>query len=182
VGCYGYAFYAKGCGASTAPLFTNNTAILTSTYGAARGAALGVAAQGATNNTAVTFQNNIVYALSDLYRFAEVGTSQTGTFVSNNYYSAGPAGFSSPYAYQASTYATFVDWQTARETTALQSNPVFVTGTDYRLGSTSTLRRAGKWSSNVARDYRGRKYLVPPDMGAYQSSSGDPAAARTARA
>lgn len=181
VGCYGYAFYAKGCGATTPPVFCQNTAILANTYGPARGAGFGVAVQGATNNAAVTFQNNIVYALSDLYRFAEVGISQIAAFVQNNYYSAGPVGFTSPFAYQASTYTTLALWKAAQETTALNVDPIFVSPTDFRLQSASPLKRAGTFISNSCRDFRGRPCFFPSDLGAYQSGSGDPANTRSTR-
>ena len=184
VGCYGYALYSKGSGGTTGPMICHNTVILTNVYGAARGAAMGASAQGATNNSAVTFQNNNLYALSDLYRFAEVGPSQTATFIRNNHYSAGPVGFTSPWAYQASTYTTFAAWQAAQETTALNANPLFlnVGAEDYRLDPASSLVRAGSGASFYARDFRGYRVFLPPDIGAYQSSPGDPlTVARVAR-
>lgn len=183
VGCYGMCLYAKGCGATTAPIIANNTVILTDTYGAARGGALAVAVQGATNNTAVTFRNNNVYAYTDMYRYTDVGTSQTATFVKNNYYSAGPAGFTSPWSYQSSTYTTFATWQAARETTGTNVDPIMVNvlAGDYRLHATSTLRHSGAPWGVRAVDYRGRQCWDRPDIGAYYSSSGDPAPARTAR-
>jgi len=174
VGCYGFAFYAKGCGATTSPLVCYNTAVLTSQFGAARGAGLGVAAQGATNNAAVLMQNNIVYAQSDLYRYVDVGLSQAATFVKNNYYSAGPAGFTSPWSYQAATYTTFAAWVAAREAAAMNVNPQFVSPREYSTLSTSPMRRAGSWCTNAARDARGRPCFVPPDLGAYQTSKNDP--------
>lgn len=178
--CYGFSLYSKGSGATTAPKFANNTVILTNTLGAVRaGGALGVAIQGATNNAAVTFQNNVVYALTGLYRYTDVGTSQAGTFVNNNYYSAGPAGFTSPWSYQSSTYTTLAAWIAARETTAKNLAPAFMSEVDFRLTTGSTMRRAGVWLTNVARDFKGVKFGAVPDLGAYQSSN---PATRTARA
>lgn len=181
VGCYGYALYSKGSGGTTAPKFVNNTVVLTSDYGAARGAGLGVAVQGATNNAAVTFQNNIVYAYTDLYRYAEVGTSQAGTFVNNNYYSAGPAGFTSPWSYQSTTYTTLGAWISGQEATAKNLAPGFLSAWEFRLQPTSLMRRAGVWLTHAARDFKGIKFGGLPDMGAYQSGSGD-LVTRTARA
>lgn len=174
VGCYGYAFYSKGCGATTRPIFCQNTAVLTDQYGAARGAGLGVAAQGATNNTDTLFQNNIVYAQTALYRYAEVGLSQAATFAKNNYFSAGPSGFASPWAYQASAYATLSEWVAAREATAIGVDPKFVAFNSFNTQAGSPMRRVGGWCTNAARDIRGRLASIPPDIGAYQTSKNDP--------
>lgn len=59
----------------------------------------------------------------------------------------------------------------------LSSDPLLMSETDVRLRTTSPGYRAGV--GTVCRDYRGR--VCPPDspnIGAYQSSSGDPAATR----
>lgn len=166
-GCYGYALYAKGCGATTAPRFDNNTVVLTSKFGAARGAGLGVAAQGGTNNAAVSFRQNIVYALTDLYRYAEVGLSQAATFTSNVYCSAGPEGFASPWAYQASTYATIGEWIAAREASALSADPLFSSGEPYRLTSGSPYVGTAAWYPNTY-DISGGRCWPPASLGAYQ--------------
>ena len=180
-GCYGKALYCKGSGATTRPTFSNNTIILTNTYGASRAGALGVAIQGATNNTDVLFQNNIVYALSDLYRYVEVDTSQAGTFVNNVYASAGPTGDANPWVYQSSNYANLAAWVAGHESDATATAPSFVSTTDYRLSASSSLLRAGKVLNPAnSKDFRGRRVWSPPDMGAYQQSSGDPIA-RSAR-
>lgn len=174
VGCYGMALYCKGSGATTAPLFVNNTVVLTNTLGAARGGGLGVAVQGATNNAAVTFRNNLVYAYTDLYRYVDVGTSQVATFEGNNYYSAGPAGFTSPWSYQSSTYTTFAAWVAARESDAYNLDPKMIDAAngDYRLRYDSALRGAAKHAENFARSYRGRSTKTRHlGIGAYVTNS-----------
>lgn len=51
---------------------------------------------------------------------------------------------------------------------------------DYKTIGASTARRAGRdWAGCM--DLRGRPCWSPPDIGAYQSSSGDPAATRAVR-
>ena len=52
---------------------------------------------------------------------------------------------------------------------------------DFRLSRSSVLRRAGKWWGNECVDMRGYRCFVPPDVGAYQSGSGDPAGTRRLR-
>lgn len=174
VGCYGFALYSKGCGATTRPIMCQNTVVLTNQFGAARAAALGVAIQGATNNADTLFQNNVVYAQTALYRYVDVGTSQAATFVKNDYYSAGPTGFTSPWSYQSSLYTTFAAWAAAHETEALNVDPLFTSYNQFNTRATSPLRRTGTWCTNAARDHRGRPCLVPPDIGAYQASKNDP--------
>ena len=65
--------------------------------------------------------------------------------------------------------------------TDIVSDPLLISSTDLRTTATSTARRAGI-SGYLCKDVRGRAcYPDRPDIGAYQSTSGDPAAARTAR-
>lgn len=59
--------------------------------------------------------------------------------------------------------------------------PVPVSATDFRLAAESPIGKAGKWWSNECTDVRGRPCFVPPDIGAYQSGSGDIAGVRTIR-
>lgn len=51
---------------------------------------------------------------------------------------------------------------------------------DYKTMGSSPLRRAGTVHADC-RDARGRPCWLPPDIGAYQSTSGDPAATRAVR-
>lgn len=62
--------------------------------------------------------------------------------------------------------------------TFLNVNPLLTT--DYKPQGNSPLRRAGTTYAGCA-DARGRPCWSPPDIGAYQSSSGDPAATRAVR-
>jgi hypothetical protein len=61
----------------------------------------------------------------------------------------------------------------------LATNPLFVGSTDYRTQGASPVRRAGIPTSVRCIDVRGRRCWVPPDIGAYQATSGDPAGPRT---
>jgi len=89
-GCYGPDFYAKGCGATTRPTIAHNIAVADNTYvGAKRDFGMFSAViNGATNSTAVLFQNNIGYALNDFSGWASVPASQAATYTGNNYFSA----------------------------------------------------------------------------------------------
>lgn len=52
---------------------------------------------------------------------------------------------------------------------------------DYILGSNSPGKRAGKFIAHGSLDRRGRPRHIPPDIGAYESTSGDPADTRAIR-
>ena len=86
-----------------------------------------------------------------------------------------------PWSYQGTTYATVALWNAAATVgTDLESDPKFISTTDYRTRGDSTMRRLGL-SNYACIDYRGRPCWSPPDIGAYQSTSGDPAAPRAVR-
>lgn len=177
IGSYYAPLFSKGSGATTAPTWTNNTVIMDDTlYGAKFGnyGCQGVAAQGATNNAAATFGNNICDVRSGTgWKYVVVDASQVASFDRSNYYSV-PT-LTTPWSYQGTTYATVALWNAAAAVgTDLNVDPLFVGPSDYRLSAASTLRRAGKWATNGCRDVRGRPCFVPPDIGAYQTSTGDP--------
>ncbi len=184
IGSYYAPLFSKGSGATTAPLLINNTVIMDDTlYGAKFGpyGCQGVAAQGATNNAAATFANNICAVRSgNDWKYAVVDASQVATFDRSNYHSV-PT-LTSPWSYQGTTYTTVGLWNAAATVgNETNNNPLFVAESDYRLRAYSTLRRAGKWTTIGCKDFRGRPCYQPIDVGAYQTSSGDPAGTRTAR-
>ena len=123
-GCYGRCLYSKGSGGTIAPIWERNFVQLTNAYGPARGGALSIAIQGATNNASATYQDNTVCAVSDLYRYVDVDVAQVGSFARNNYYSYGPSGNATPWVYQANTYATFAAWKAAQEGNATTSKSI----------------------------------------------------------
>lgn len=184
-GAYYAPLFSKGSGATTVPIFTNNTVIMDDAlFGAKFGnyGCLAAAIQGATNNAGVSFRNNICYVRSGAgWKYAVVDASQVASFDTNDYFSL-PT-LTNPWSYQGSTYANLSLWNAASTVgTELSVNPYFFADNNYRLSSSSTLRRAGVWPTNECRDMRGRPCWAPqPDLGAYQSSSGDPALPRTAR-
>lgn len=183
-GAYYAPLFSKGSGATTVPIFTNNTVIMDDAIiGAKFGnyGCLGVAIQGATNNAGVSFRNNICYVRSGSgWTYVVVDASQAASFDTNDYYSL-PT-LSTPWSYQGSTYASLALWNAAATVgTELSVNPYFFADNNYRLSGTSTLRNAGQWSTIGCKDFRGRPCFVPPDIGAYQSSSGDAARDRTVR-
>lgn len=172
--------YAKG---NTSATFANNTAIMDdSLYGARFGSygCLGVAVQGATNNAATSFINNNCYVKSGAnWKYAVVDNSQVASFDHNNYYSI-PT-LTTPWSYQSTTYTSLALWNAAATVvTDLETNPLFVSTTDYRSLAGSGLRLAGLFYHGCI-DVRGRICGSPPDIGAYQSSSGDQAAPRALR-
>jgi len=183
-GAYYAPLFSKGSGATTVPIFTNNTVIMDDAlFGAKFGnyGCLAAAIQGATNNAGVSFRNNICYVRSGSgWKYVVVDASQAASFDTNDYYSL-PT-LSTPWSYQGSTYASLALWNAAATVgTELSVNPYFFADNNYRLSGTSTLRNAGQWATIGCKDFRGRPCYVPPDIGAYQSSSGDPAGARVLR-
>lgn len=186
-GAYYAPLFAKGNGATTIPTIANNTVIMDDAIvGAKFGnyGCLGVAVQGATNNTDTLFKNNNCYVRSGTgWKYAVTDTSQVAHFDHNNDFSL--VTLTTPWSYQGTTYATATLWNAAA-TVGDDTNvdPVFVDpANDYRLAPTSTLRGAGlNWDTlSKCADVRGRRCFIPFDVGGYQTSGGDPAATRTAR-
>lgn len=181
VGSYYAPLFAKG---NTSAFFSHNTVIMNDAlYGAKFGnyGCLGAAAQGATNNAATTFQNNLCYVASGTgWKHVVVDASQVATFDANDYYSV-PT-LTTPWRYQGSATAAIATWNAnATVGTDLTVDPLFVGATDYRLRASSSLIYAGA-NGLPCLDHRGRAcYLLNPNIGAYQSSSGDPAATRAVR-
>lgn len=181
-------------GASYAPLFAkgntsstiaNNTVIMDDAiYGAKFGGygCLGVAVQGATNNAATSFTNNICYVKSGTgWKYTVVDTSQVANFDGNAYFS--DVALTTPWSYQGTTQTTIGGWNgIATVATDLNVDPIFLSNYDFRLRPTSTLNGAGTWWGPTCKDVRGRRCFLPVDIGAYQRSSGDEVGtARTAR-
>jgi len=185
-GAYYAPLFSKGSGASTAPIWANNTVIMDdAVYGAKFGnyGCLGVSAQGATNNAGATFVNNACYVKSGAgWKYAVVDAAQVASFDADAYYSL--VGLTTPWSYQGTTYATVSLWNAAAAVgTELNVDPQFVSVTsgDYRVRGNSPLQHTGKPWGLRCLDYRGRQCWDRPDIGAYYSSSGDPAPTRLLR-
>ena len=184
IGAYYAPLFSKGSGATVAPTWTNNTVIMDDTlYGAKFGnyGCQAVAAQGGTDNAAAMFGNNICEVRSGTgWKYVVVDASQVAAFDRNNYYSV-PT-LATPWSYQGTTYVSLALWNAAATVgTETTTDPLFVGESDYRLRADSPLRRAGKWTTIGCKDFRGRPCYQPIDVGAYQTSSGDPAGARLTR-
>lgn len=185
-GAYYAPLFSKGSGATTAPIWANNTVIMDDAlYGAKFGnyGCLGVAAQGATNNAGATFINNSCYVKSGTgWKYAVVDASQVASFDSDNYYSL--VSLTTPWSYQGTTYATVGLWNAAGTVgTELNVDPEFLNASagDYRVRGDSPLQHTGKPWGLRCLDLRGRQCWDRPDIGAYYSSSGDPTPTRNAR-
>jgi hypothetical protein len=113
VGAYYAPLFAKG---NTSATFANNTVLMDDTlYGAVFGgyACLGVAVQGATNNVATLFQNNLCYVRNGTnWKYTDVDASQVANFEGNNYYADEGVTLTNPWSYQGSTDATLAAWNT----------------------------------------------------------------------
>lgn len=164
--------YSKGSGSTTAPVFANNTVIMDdSLYGAHFGAygCMGVAVQGATNNAAATFTNNLCWVKNGTgWKYVVVDASQVASFDANNYYS--DVALTNPWSYQGSA-TDLATWNAlATVGTDLNTNPQFVSPTDYRLSGRSALRSAGTVFAGC-KSFYGLPCPSPPDIGAYQRRS-----------
>ena len=142
-----------------------------------------------------TIRNNI---FADLTKSADsatwhgslyVGSSTANIAESNNRFISAP----SDYFYKRvnTNYTTVSAWQTASSQGVgdeIIADPGFVGGASpttaagFKLSSGSALRRAGK-DLNIGnvQDAGNRAFLHPPSIGAWEATSGDAAAARTAR-
>jgi hypothetical protein len=185
-GPYYAGAFAKGNGATTAPIFSNNTIILDDRlYGVKIGAygCLGAAVQGATANTAAWFFNNLCVVQSGTgWKYAVVDASQIADFDRNAYHS--DVSLTEPWSYQEVTYEAVADWNANPRVLAdLAGDPLFMSTTrpDYRLSASSPYRRGGIAWGTRCKDIRGRACWSQPDIGAYQATAGDAAGARSAR-
>lgn len=98
----------------------------------------------------------------------------SNTFAKNNWWGAGGRAKYGGTDYTSATITTV-------DSTALTVDPLFISSTDLRTTGSSSLRRAGI-SGSLCADVRGRPCWSPPDIGAYQATSGDPAVTRSAAA
>jgi len=159
---------------------TANTAIVSNNYfsGVTHGLMLGLAAN------AQKIVNNVVSATTKNMTMCSMTNAAFAANIVNynDYVTTGAAMFEYSDGGDATQSTTFTGFQAqGKEANGLQTDPLFMSTTDYRLRPTSLLRRAGT-GGVLCIDYRGRAcYPDRPDIGAYQSSSGDPAATRAAR-
>lgn len=133
----------------------NNTVISTSAHAAIR------LTSAATSSYA---RNNLVSAPTEGIRLTS-GSSQSESY--NLFHGT----------ITTKVYNTTTSGSLATTNAVLESD--VLTG-DYKLNGASTGRRGGTPSAYCI-DPRGRPCWTPPDLGAYQSSSGDPAAPRAVR-
>ena len=165
--------------ASTGDVFSNNTVIVNHTSGIGILATVSVA----TIATGGSFKNNIIYI--DNVSAKAVVISNDGsdaTFFNNDYYS-NIAFSATAFAYQATVYATFAEWLAAKETSALNVDPQFLSyPIDLRVPvSNSSLYHAGVYAGSENKDYRLRPYNVKPTIGAYEVTSRDKGVSRNTR-
>jgi len=112
----------------------------------------------------VEFKNNIAYVTDTVTGMVRVSVGSTGTFANNVYYStvALPV---NPWVYQLTNYATFEDWQTAQELTAVYADPQILS--NGKLRANSPCRNAGV-DVGLTADFAGRPVRGLPDLGAYE--------------
>ena len=123
------------------------------------------------------FINNLVVGQQFPINMANT-TIGTWTATNNNFQPLSTQ--ANPFAFNGSSYATVaaIDTGEASWLSNLSLSPGFVSDTDYRLSSSSPIRRGGVTVAGCV-DVRGRACFHPPDIGAYQMTGGDMAAIRT---
>ena len=139
---------------------------------------------GTNATTGWVIDNNILSGASTELLHTDVTASNSNTFANNDFVGSGTVATYNNTTYTASSIS-------AVDATRINNvSPQFAGGcgvtswsTDCKLSGASALRRAGACfltGSCAYPDYRGRLGWTPPDVGAYQSTSGDEATARTA--
>lgn len=171
IGCYGPALFSKGCGATTAVYFLNNTVIGKNTVGIKTGTygMIGVAVQSAVNNANTIFAGNMLYNIDMYDKYVQSDASQVATFEANNYYSEvamGPA----PWAYSGTSYGSLRAWLEVG-TTDLNFDPMM----DYDINNIPDpnwgTRNRQLWGKCLraaprrVRDFYGRKFYFPSTIG-----------------
>lgn len=102
----------------------------------AQSVAAGVGQQADTTSVNSDYQNNIIYAPAvACSKAAVLASGSSATYANNDYYagSFGAAAFDNG----GTTYGTVALWAAAKESTALNVDPLFVGNGDYRLQSSS---------------------------------------------
>lgn len=144
-----------------------------------------------------TIANNIIYEICETANCTEGGYSsyyvnatnwqnQSASLINNNWYYQGAgqvAGWrNGPGGSYNTSFANWLSVVTPQETNSANGvDPQFIAApSDFRPVISSPLVRAGARVDHCY-DVRGRICNSPPDIGAYQATSGDPAAARAVR-
>ena len=115
--------------------------------------------------------NNIFYNPTISWFFTEVTSGNSNTFAKNLWFGNGITATYNNVSYNSGTISTV-------DSTALTSDPLFTSA--FKLDKGSPARKAGvNWS--MCRDLRKRICNSPPDLGAYQVTSGELANSRQNR-
>lgn len=130
-------------------------------------------------NIGFHFHSNIISATTNIDHTQNGSDSLVNIRINNNLYASDSA---TAFEWNG-TKSAFTAWKSnsSQDAASLQTNPLFVSATNYRLRATSPARNVGL-VTGLCTDVRGR--ACRPDrrnMGAYETGSGDQAATRAAR-
>lgn len=141
----------------------------------------GIEQQSAFSPGSITIVNNAISTTGDYSMHVSSAASLvTHTYSGNRYLS------NATFLWDGNPEASYASWAAASGETSSSviSSMGFVSDTDLRTVGNSVLRRTGVMVPGLRacgfQDFRGRPAWCPPDIGAFQSSSGDPANTRTA--
>jgi hypothetical protein len=135
---------------------------------------------GTNATTGWTLTNNIFAGCTN-WVYTDVTSGNGITLVKNDYYGSGSATYDNT-AYTSTTVSAIDSTRLDNVDPAWTGGTSPTTAAGFRLTSGSALRRAGK-DLNIGniQDAGNRAFLHPPSIGACEATSGDAAAARTAR-
>lgn len=152
--------YSRACNGTA---FYNNTLIISTGYNEY---ALKIDTYTGTISTGVLFKNNLVYAKNaSLSYFVNSDATSNATFANNLYYGTSIVGW----LYGGSTYSTFSSWVSAKESSAISSDPLLsnLAGGDYRLTFPSPAIKNGV-NVGLTKDFAGNNVGAVPCIGAYE--------------
>ena len=174
-GCYGVDLYAKGCGASSAPVFANNTMIKRNRVGDMRSdlACMAANVQGTKVNTDTKFINNRAVLVDMTTKMSLVAPSQNATFERNGYPKT-----SALVAESFSWHDTTMDataWAAAHESDMVHEFERVAVTTDGQMSDFSRLAHVGKTVTGVTdsdlTDPWGNAFPAHPNLGADQGAA-----------
>ena len=164
----GSCLAVSGVHAAAVIRFYNNTCDGMTLYG--------ISASNTWNPGTFTIRNNLIESAGYQIYLGPTPAEAAGDWNSNYNFFKGTG----TYFYLTVNHTTLAAYASASGDEANSQNVDPLVSPNGGTMGNSTARRAGSaWAD--CRDFRGRPCWAPPDIGAYQSTSGDPAATRAVR-
>lgn len=175
-GIYGVDLYSKGCGATTRPIFANNTLIKRNRVGDMRAELATIAVNAQTDGTANTdtlFVNNRIVGVDMTPRMVLIAADQNATFERTGYPKTSALAADS-FNWQGTTTAAAA-WAAAHESDMVHEFDRVATTTDGKMSDFSRLAHVGKAVTGVTdsglTDPWGNEFPANPNIGADQGAA-----------